>query len=193
MSHLQSAAVFCGSAPGNHPAYLAAAAELGRGFAANGIRLVYGGGGIGLMGAVSQATHDAGGAVLGIMPDFLKRREIPQIAGTELVVTTSMHARKAKMFEAADAFVILPGGLGTLDEMFEIITWRQLGLHDKPILICNINHAADLWIAVIENAVATGFAQASALTLYEQHTSVAAVLARLCALPPSPVTESTRL
>ncbi|MBC7634882.1 MAG: TIGR00730 family Rossman fold protein, partial [Acetobacteraceae bacterium] len=119
MSRIQSAAVFCGSAVGNNAAFAASAAELGQGFAAANIKLVYGGGGIGLMGVVARAAHNAGGELVGVMPDFLMRREVAHIGAGELIVTDSMHSRKRRMFELADAFVILPGGLGTLDEFFE--------------------------------------------------------------------------
>ena len=130
----------------------------GTGWREAGIRLVYGGGRIGLMGVMADAALAAGGTVLGVIPEFLTRREVAHEGITELVVTASMHSRKQRMFEAADAFVSLPGGLGTLDETIEIITWRQLGLHAKPILICDVAGSAAPFLATIEAAIAADFA-----------------------------------
>ena len=183
MPRIQSAAVFCGSAVGTNPAFAASATELGQGLAAASIKLVYGGGGIGLMGVVARAAQGAGGELVGVMPDFLMRREVAHIGAGELIVTDSMHSRKRRMFELADAFVILPGGLGTLDEFFEILTWRQLRLHDKPILICDIAGYAKPWVGVIEAAIANGFAQPGARDLFEVVDGVPALLARLAMLP----------
>jgi uncharacterized protein (TIGR00730 family) len=183
MAHIQSAAVFCGSATGTNPAFAAAAQALGEAMAASGIKLVYGGGGIGLMGVVARAVQGAGGDLVGVMPDFLMRREVAHIGTGELIVTDSMHSRKRRMFELADAFVILPGGLGTLDEFFEILTWRQLRLHDKPILICDIAGYAAPWVAIVDTAIANGFAQPGARDLFEVLDGVAALLTRLAMLP----------
>lgn len=183
MPRIQSAAVFCGSAVGTNPAFAASATELGQGLAAASIKLVYGGGGIGLMGVVARAAQGAGGELVGVMPDFLMRREVAHIGAGELIVTDSMHSRKRRMFELADAFVILPGGLGTLDEFFEILTWRQLRLHDKPILICDIAGYAKPWVAIIDACIANGFAQATARDLFEIVDGVPALLARLAMLP----------
>jgi len=193
MSKLNSVAVFCGSAAGNDPAYGAAATALGAGLAADGIGLVYGGGGIGLMGMVAHAAHQGGGRVVGVMPEFLKQRELPQLDGGELIITDSMHSRKNRMFALSDAFVIMPGGLGTLDEMFEILTWRQLGLHSKPILICDILGSARAWVATMDAAVAAGFAKPEIRGYYEVLSGVPAVLARLRQLPASPEAGTTRL
>lgn len=183
MSRIQSAAVFCGSAAGSNPAFAAGAEALGAGLAAASIKLVYGGGGIGLMGVVARAVQGAGGALVGVMPDFLMRREVAHIGAGELIVTDSMHTRKRRMFELADAFIILPGGLGTLDEFFEILTWRQLRLHDKPILICNIAGYAEHLVAIIDAVVDHGFAQHSARDLFEVVEDVPALLTRLAMLP----------
>ena len=183
MSRIQSAAVFCGSATGSNPAFAAGAQALGEGLAAASIKLVYGGGGIGLMGVVARAVHGAGGDVVGVMPDFLMQREVAHIGAGELIVTDSMHSRKRRMFELADAFVILPGGLGTLDEFFEILTWRQLRLHDKPILVCDIAGYAKPWVAIIEAAIANGFAQVGTRDLFEVVDGIPALLARLAMLP----------
>jgi uncharacterized protein (TIGR00730 family) len=182
MPDIHAVAVFCGSRTGNDPAYRAAAQMLGHGLAEAGIRLVYGGGRIGLMGVMADAALAAGGTVLGVIPEFLTRREVAHEGITELVTTASMHSRKQRMFEAADAFVSLPGGLGTLDETIEIITWRQLGLHTKPILICDVAGSAAPFLAAIEAVIAADFAAPGARELYEVVDSVAAALQRLAHL-----------
>jgi uncharacterized protein (TIGR00730 family) len=135
MASITSVCVYCGSRVG-HERHKAAAARLGRQLAVAGIRLVYGGGRIGLMGVVADAALQAGGAVTGIIPAHLHDHEIGH-HGTELHVVDNMHARKHLMFQLSDAFVTLPGGIGSLDETFEIVTWKQLHLHDKPILLVN--------------------------------------------------------
>ena len=179
MSHIHAVAVFCGSRTGNDPAYHAAAQALGHGLAAAGIRLVYGGGRVGLMGVLADAALAAGGKVTGVIPEFLTRREVEHASITELIVTPSMHCRKQRMFEAADAFISLPGGLGTLDETIEIITWHQLGLHAKPILICDVAGSAAPFQAAIEAAIVAEFADAEAGNLYEVIDGVPGVLRRL--------------
>jgi len=133
---LQSVCVFCGSADAAAPAYLRAANELGRALATADLKLVYGGGGVGLMGATARGAHEAGGAVLGIIPDFLVARE-RAFDSVETVVVTSMHQRKQMMFELSDGFVILPGGVGTLEEVVELLSWRRLDLHAKPVVFYN--------------------------------------------------------
>jgi hypothetical protein len=182
MSRIHAVAVFCGSRTGNNPAYRAAAQDLGHGLGAARIRLVYGGGRIGLMGILADAALAAGGAVTGVIPEFLTRREVAHPAITELIVTDSMHSRKQRMFETADAFVSLPGGLGTLDETIEIITWHQLQLHRKPILICDVAGSAAPFLAAIEAAIAADFAQATTRELYEVLDGVPAVLRRVAQL-----------
>ena len=182
---IRSVAVFCGSRIGFDPVYAEASAALGRGLAAAGIRLVYGGGGVGLMGVVADAAIGAGGEVLGIIPEFLQRREVAHAGVGEMIVTQTMHDRKNRMFDAADAFVTMPGGLGTFDETIEITTWRQLALHDKPILICDLAGWAQPYLACMEAAVDQGFAGAECLRLYEVLPDVDAVLARLATLPSS--------
>lgn len=139
MSILRKICVYCGSSPGNDPAFIAAARDFGSILADNGIGLVYGGGSTGLMGTVAQAVHDKGGEVLGVIPEFLKRREVLFAGAQEIIVTRDMHERKRIMFERADAFVALPGGIGTLEELVEQLTWAQLGHHNKPILLADIN------------------------------------------------------
>jgi len=141
-SPIQSVCVYCGSSPGNDPAYLQAGKTLGRSLGEAGLRLVYGGGTKGIMGAVAQGAMAAGGQVTGIIPRFLMNKEATETALgklDELVVTEDMHERKHRMFEESDAFVTLPGGIGTLEEVIEIMTWAQLGQHTKPIVLANIN------------------------------------------------------
>jgi uncharacterized protein (TIGR00730 family) len=138
MSNIRTICVYCGSGPGEDPAFSAAAEEFGRILAQNKIRLVYGGGSVGLMGTIAKAVINHGGAVTGVIPEFLKGREKPSSEIQELIVTRDMHERKRIMFERSDAFVALPGGIGTLEELIEQLTWAQLGRHKKPILIANI-------------------------------------------------------
>jgi uncharacterized protein (TIGR00730 family) len=139
MSKINAICVYCGSSPGTDPAFAAAARGFGKILAENGIRLVYGGGSIGLMGALAASVIDNGGAATGIIPEFLTAKERPRRLAQEHIVTRDMHERKRTMFERADAFVALPGGIGTLEELVEQMTWAQLGRHKKPILIANIN------------------------------------------------------
>ena len=128
-----SVCLFCGSSDAAHPDFLRAAADFGRILAGEGVRLVYGGGGIGLMGAAAKAAHGAGGAVFGVIPDFLRRREVIYDE-VETVVVRTMHERKRIMFEQSDAFAVFPGGIGTLEEVVELLSWRRLALHAKPIV-----------------------------------------------------------
>ncbi len=139
---LDSVCVYCGSSNAARPEYLSAAARLGKLIADEGLRLVYGGGGVGLMGATATAAHDAGGRVLGVIPEFLTTHERP-LTTVETIVVQSMHQRKMMMFEEADAFAILPGGIGTLEEVIELLSWRRLALHDKPIVFYNPDHFYD--------------------------------------------------
>jgi uncharacterized protein (TIGR00730 family) len=193
MPHIHSAAVFCGSRAGNDPRYREAAQALGRGLAESGIKLVYGGGGIGLMKVVADAVLEAGGAVHGVIPEFLTRREVAHPNIGELDVTDSMHARKQRMFELADAFISLPGGMGTLDETVEILTWRQLQLHAKPILIFNVAGSARPLLAAIEAAVAAGFAGAEVHELYEVFEEVPALIEYLTHMHRVPQSAAARL
>jgi hypothetical protein len=179
MPPITTVAVFCGARPGRDPAFATAARALGTAIARAGIRLVYGGGRVGLMGALADGALSAGGQVVGIIPEFLSNREIAHPGLAQISVTDSMHSRKRQMFELADAFVALPGGLGTLDEVIEIITWRQLGLHDKPILLCDVAGSATPLLALLEAAIANGFATPDARTLFEHADGVAATIARL--------------
>ena len=179
MTKIYSIAVFCGSRPGNDPAYAEAARALGHGLARLGIRLVYGGGNNGLMGILADAALAAGGKVLGVIPEFLKGWEVAHTGLTELKVTDGMHARKQRMAEEADAFIMLPGGIGTLDETIEIISWRQLRRHAKPVWICDINGSAAPFAALMKAAVDQGFASPETLDYATVVNGVPALLERL--------------
>ncbi|HET6305861.1 MAG TPA: TIGR00730 family Rossman fold protein [Rhodopila sp.] len=185
MTSIRSLAVFCGSRLGISPAYAAAGQELGQGLGQAGIRLVYGGGRIGIMGVVADAVMAAGGTVLGVIPEFLTQREVANTNLTTMRVTDSMHERKRQLYEEADAFLVMPGGLGTYDEAFEIITWRQLRLHDKPIMLCNVEGWALPLVAAIDHAIAQGFADPACRRLFEVIDGVPAVLHRLKSLQPA--------
>jgi uncharacterized protein (TIGR00730 family) len=182
---IRSVAVFCGSRPGHHPAHEGAAAALGRGLAEAGMRLIYGGGGVGLMGTVARSCLAAGGTVHGVIPSFLMQAERAQLAMTEMEITPSMHSRKTRMFDLADAFVTLSGGLGTLDETVEVLTWRQLGLHDKPVLILDINGWAQPFLGLVDSLVDQGFVTEANRKLYAVAADVPAALALLRAAHPA--------
>src|ERR1700739_1546956 len=139
MNKINAVCVYCGSNAGNEPIFGEAASQFGKILAENSVRLIYGGGSVGLMGILADAVLAHGGKATGIIPEFLTRREQPRRLGQELIVTHDMHERKRTMFDRADAFVALPGGIGTLEELVEQLTWAQLGRHKKPILIVNIH------------------------------------------------------
>jgi uncharacterized protein (TIGR00730 family) len=160
MSRIRAICVYCGSGAGSNPEFVEAARDLGRILAENGIRLVYGGGSIGLMGAIAESVVDHGGEVAGIIPDFLKAREQMFRRAQETVIVRDMHERKRLMFERADAFVALPGGIGTLEELVEQLTWAQLGRHKKPILIANIARFWDPLCALLDHMRAMQFIRA---------------------------------
>ncbi|MGB0669900.1 MAG: TIGR00730 family Rossman fold protein [Rhodospirillales bacterium] len=185
MTELSSLAVFCGSRMGSDPAHEAAARALGTEMARRGVRLVYGGGAIGLMGIVARAVLAAGGEVTGVIPDFLMRLEVGEVGCTTLEVVDSMHSRKARMAELADAFVALPGGLGTLDELVEIITWKQLRLHDKPIVVTDINGCWRRFPELVADCIGAGFAHEKVTELFSMVTDVQAVFETLAAAPPA--------
>jgi len=151
MNTIRNVCVYCGSGPGANPAFMKAATDFGRNLAENNIGLVYGGGSIGLMGAVSKSVLDHGGKVTGIIPEFLQAREHPLIGEHELIVTQNMHERKQVMFDRADAFVALPGGVGTLEELVEQLTWAQLGQHRKPILLADIDGFWEPFLKLIDH------------------------------------------
>lgn len=153
---MRSIAVFCGSAPGNQKEFRDEAYALGGALANEGMRLVYGGGKNGLMGCVANGVLDAGGEVTGVIPEFLKKEEVVHTGLTELITTENMHQRKLIMNERSDAFITLPGGFGTLEELFEIITWSQLGLHHKPVGVLNCGRYYDHLFALLDHMVANG-------------------------------------
>ena len=161
MSAIRNVCVYCGSSDGADARFGEAAQELGRALAAGSVGLVYGGGGEGLMGRVARSTLEAGGYVTGIIPSFLIRKEHPLTAVQEMVVVEDMHERKQAMFDRADAFVALPGGVGTLEELVEQLTWVQLGRHKKPILIANIKGYWDPLLTLIEHMRAVQFVPAA--------------------------------
>jgi uncharacterized protein (TIGR00730 family) len=157
MSKIKTVCVYCGSGPGTDPRFVEAAVALGKNLAENGVRLVYGGGSLGLMGAVASSVLDHGGSVTGIIPDFLTLRENALKRVQEMIVTPDMHERKRLMFERSDAFVALPGGIGTLEELVEQLTWQQLGRHSKPILIANIAGFWEPLLGLLAHMRATQF------------------------------------
>lgn len=157
MAEIKNVCVYCGSAKGNDPAYIEAARTLGEAFAREKIRLIYGGGGIGMMGAVADAVQNKGGSVLGIIPEFLVVREHAADSNRELLVVRDMHERKRAMFEKADAFVALPGGVGTLEELVEQLAWLQLDQHRKPLLLANINGFWNPLIALFRHLDSQGY------------------------------------
>ncbi len=160
MSTLKAVCVYCGSGPGTNPKFVESARTLGRILAENNLRLVYGGGSIGLMGALANSVIDHGGQVTGIIPEFLKDRELMFRRAQEIVVTRDLHERKRLMFERADAFVALPGGVGTLEELVEQLTWAQLGRHKKPILLANIERFWDPLCTLFDHMRALQFIRA---------------------------------
>ena len=157
MSKINAICVYCGSSPGTEPAFVEAAHTFGKILAENSVRLIYGGGSVGLMGALAASVLEHGGEVTGVIPEFLTKRERPRNLPQELVVTRDMHERKRIMFERADAFVALPGGIGTLEELVEQLTWIQLGRHKKPVLIANIQGYWGPLLALIDHMHAVKF------------------------------------
>jgi uncharacterized protein (TIGR00730 family) len=157
MNKIKTVCVYCGSSPGTNPRFLETASAFGKILAENGIRLVYGGGSNGLMGAVANGVLDHGGSVTGIIPEFLNSRERMLTRVQELVITPDMHERKRLMFERSDAFVALPGGIGTLEELVEQLTWQQLGRHSRPVLLANIEGFWEPLIALMMHMRSTQF------------------------------------
>lgn len=157
----RSVCVFCASSNGTQSIFLEAAKALGRTIAERGWHLVYGGAEVGLMGALADAALEHGGAVTGVIPHALASREIAHRGLTQLIEVSSMHERKAEMAKRADAFLVLPGGLGTLDELCEILTWALLGIHQKPVVLINIAGYWDVFLAMLDQAVESGFLRAA--------------------------------
>jgi uncharacterized protein (TIGR00730 family) len=157
MNQIKTVCVYCGSGSGTNPRFVEAAVALGKVFAENNIRLVYGGGSVGLMGAVAKSALDHGGSVTGIIPEFLRAKENALSQVQEMVITPDMHERKRLMFERSDAFVALPGGIGTLEELVEQMTWQQLGRHTKPVLLANIDNFWEPLLALLTHMRASEF------------------------------------
>ncbi len=181
MTELSALCVYCGSSAGVHPGHREAAAELGRTAAQRGVDIVFGGGRVGLMGVVADAALAAGGRVVGIIPEHLQDLEVGHAAVSELLVVDSMHTRKFRMFERSDAFCVLPGGLGTLDETFEIVTWKQLRLHDKPIVLLNHEGFWQPLLDLVRHQVEAGFVRpehARLFTVVERVSEVFEAIAR---------------
>jgi len=187
MVALRAVCVFCGSSSGADPAPTQAAAELGRTLAQAGIDLVYGGASVGLMGTIADAALAAGGRVVGVIPGGLFKREIAHHRLSELHEVGSMHERKALMYDRSDAFVALPGGFGTLDELFEAVTWSQLGLHGKPAALLDVGGFWEPLVAQLDRMVEAGFLRPENRTLLSVHRSVPAALDHLAAAEPTTV------
>jgi len=179
---LRSLCVFCGSSFGHDKKWEQAARRLGNGLAVAGITLVYGGSRSGLMGAVAEGALEGGGRVEGVIPSFFLPNEDPLDEVSELTVVDDMHTRKKLMFDKSDGFCVLPGGLGTLDETFEILTWKQINLHDKPVLLIDMDGYWSLFTTLVDKIVEQGFAKAGVKNFYEVVPSVEAALERVKAL-----------
>jgi hypothetical protein len=174
----KSVCLFCGSSDAVHPDYLEAARAFGEQTAQAGWRLVYGGGGVGLMGASARAAHAAGGRVLGVMPGFLRSRE-RLFDEVETLVVTSMHERKTIMYDQSDAFVVAPGGIGTLEEVIEVLSWKRLDLHGKPVIFLNLNGFWETLVAVLEHSIAEGMTPASFRQAWQVCDTVEAAIAAM--------------
>ena len=174
-----SVCVFCGARPGQDPEFMEAARTLGVALADNAMRLVYGAGDVGIMGQVARAAQDAGGQTFGVIPGHLVDMEVGNTDLTSYIVTETMHERKKVMFMNCDAVVLLPGGAGSLDEFFEVLTWAQLGLHTKPVFILNTNGYWDPLIHLLSHVTDQSFADPSLLAIYETVTDVPALIKAL--------------
>ncbi len=187
MNKLKAIAVFCGSSEGNDPAIITQAGLLGETLAKEKITLVYGAAKIGIMGKVAQASLNNHGKVIGVIPDFLKLKEVVHLGLQELITTTNMHERKLKMHEISDGFITLPGGFGTFEELFEIITWAQLGLHQKPIGLLNINGFYDDLINMLETMVTKGFLKIENLDLLIIDSTIDSLIKKMKTFEPTAV------
>ena len=181
-----SVCVFCGSNGGDDPAFERAARRVGEGLARRRIRLVYGGGRVGMMGAVADAALQAGGDVVGVIPEQIVALEIGHDGLTELRVVGSMHERKALMAELADAFIALPGGIGTFEELFEVYTWAQLGLHRKPLGLLDVAGYYEPLAELLDHAVARGFLRPETRAMLRRENSLEDLLARFAEWRPAP-------
>ncbi len=175
----QSVCVFCGSRMGNNPLYVENAWDIGTLLAQNSLRLVYGAGDVGLMGAVANATQDAGGDIFGVIPTHLLALEVGKTDLTQFIITENMHERKKLMFMNSDAIITLPGGAGSLDELFEVLTWAQLGQHSKPMFLLNTEGYWDPLITLIDHQIESGFADPSFRHLLQDFNTVEALMAKL--------------
>lgn len=184
MNNLKSIAVFCGSSEGTDEVIIEQASKLGEVIAKQNITLVYGAAKIGVMGHVAQKALDNQGKVIGVIPEFLKRKEVVHLGLDELITTNNMHERKLKIQEISDGFITLPGGFGTFEELFEITTWGQLGLHEKPIGLLNINGFYNDLIAMFETMVAKGFLKSENLDLLIVEDSIETLLKKMKAYKP---------
>ena len=182
---MKSVAVYCGSSSGNQPLYTQQAQAMGQELATRGLTLVYGGGRVGLMGAVADATLGAGGRVVGVIPRFLADKELAHPGCTELHVVDTMHQRKLLMADLAEGFVALPGGFGTLEELFEVLTWGQLGLHGKPVGLLNATGFYDPLLALLDHMVGQEFLRAENRQQLLQNAAVPALLDALSAYRPA--------
>ena len=187
---MNSICVFCGSRDGARPEYLAAAQETGEAIARRGWRLIYGGGHVGIMGALADAALAAGGEVIGVMPRALLTREVPHPGITRIHIVTSMHRRKALMASLSDGFLTLPGGFGTLEEFFETLTWAQLGLHSKPCALLDVAGFWDPLLAMIDTSVAEGFVPANHVDLILSDDDVDRLLDRMAVYVPPEAAEA---
>ena len=183
---MKSVVVFCGSRKGERPEYLAAARELGQVLAERELTLVYGGGRVGLMGAVAEAALDAGGKVIGVIPEFMRERELALAQCTELIVVDSMHTRKARMAELGDAFIAMAGGFGTFDELFEILTWGQIGIHGKPVGLLNTAGYYTALHQFLTQTVTEGFVHDGELAKLQMAATPAALVEQLALTPLLP-------
>jgi len=183
MALARSICVFCGSSDRAARSHRSAAARFGRQLASEGIELIFGGGRVGLMGVLADAAIDAGGRVVGIIPEHLIRAEVGHGKVTELIVTGTMHERKATMFARAEAFVVLPGGPGTLDETFEILTWRQLGLHDKPVVVCDLGGYWTPLTTLIDHMIRRRYVRPNFRSFFSVVSTVGDILPELARLP----------
>lgn len=176
---MKSITVFCASSPGFSPVYMDLAYLVGKTLAEKGIRLVYGGANVGLMGAVADGALEAGGEVTGVLPDFLRAKEIAHRGLTELIMVETMHERKTKMNELCDGVIALPGGYGTLEELFEMITWAQLGLHQKPIALLNVNGYYDHLVKLLQHMTGEGLLKAENQRMLLTGTDILQVLEQM--------------
>ena len=193
MAKLNSLCVYCGANEGGDPEHRSAAVRFGKMMAEQDIGLVFGGGRIGLMGVIADTIMNAGGRAIGVIPEHLHDIEVGHEGLTELHIVDSMHTRKQLMFDLSDAFVVLPGGLGTLDETFEIITWRQLGLHDKPVILVDNNGYWQPFNQLVQHVIDNGFARASSADLFTIVNSTDDIIPTIRAAPEQQISPKSSM